>query len=185
MIHLIEYEDQYAADFRRLNLQWLEAYNLLESHDLLVLDNPRGVLDRGGYIWLALAIPDDQVAGATAAASRGSVVDQAPSISAVTAASRSAQVVGTAALMHEHDGIYELAKMSVAPAFRGQGISKLLIEQCLRKAKDIGAGKLVLYSNSQLQTAIQLYTKYGFRHVPAVDTPFVTADVKMELMITP
>ena len=179
MIHLIEYEDQYAADFRRLNLQWLEEYNLLESHDLLVLDNPRGnVLERGGYIWLALAVPDDQVAGAA---------DAAPSLSDVTprasaAAPRAAQVAGTAALLHEHDGIYELAKMSVAPAFRGQGISKLLIEQCLRKAKDIEARKLVLYSNSQLQTAIQLYTKYGFRHVPAVDTPFVTADVKMELL---
>lgn len=152
MIHIIEYADRYSADFRRLNLEWLEKYNLLESHDLMVLDNPRGnVLDRGGYIWLALDGPDPV-----------------------------AQVIGTAALMHEHDDCYELAKMSVAPAFQGRGISKLLIEQCLQKAREIKVGKLILYSNSQLQTAIRLYTKYGFQHIPVVDTPFVTADVKME-----
>jgi GNAT superfamily N-acetyltransferase len=70
----------------------------------------------------------------------------------------------------------------VDPAFQGQGISKLLIEQCLRKAKEIGAGKLLLWSNSQLQTAISLYTQYGFQHVPVIDSPFVTANVKMELV---
>jgi len=72
--------------------------------------------------------------------------------------------------------------MSVDPAFQGQGISKLLIEQCLRKAREIGAGKLILWSNSQLQTAIRLYTRYGFQHVPVVDSPFVTANIKMELL---
>ncbi|MBA4057312.1 MAG: hypothetical protein C0490_21540, partial [Marivirga sp.] len=43
------------------------------------------------------------------------------------------EIVGTAALIKEHAGIYELGKMSVAPAWRGKGISKLLIETCLEK----------------------------------------------------
>lgn len=160
MIRIIPYEDRYAAEFRRLNLDWLEQYDLLESHDLLVLDNPRGnVLERGGYIWLAVTDADVDTA------------DLSPH----------PRVIGSAALIHEHDDCYELAKMTVAPAFRGQGISKLLIEQCLHKARDIGAGTLILWSNSQLQTALSLYTQYGFQHVPVVDAPFVTADVKMEL----
>ncbi|HLK31114.1 MAG TPA: GNAT family N-acetyltransferase, partial [Puia sp.] len=124
-------------------------YNLLESHDQMVLDNPRGtILDRGGYIYLAKS---------------------------------GNEIIGTAGLAKEHDGEYELIKMFVAPAFRGKGISKLLIEKCIDKAKEIGVKKLMLYSNSQLQTAISLYGKYGFHHVPVVDAPFVTADVKMEL----
>jgi GNAT superfamily N-acetyltransferase len=159
MIHIIEFDEQYAADFRRLNLEWLEKYDLLESHDLMILDEPRkNVLDRGGFIYLALSID-------------GETTEDSPS----------GKIVGSAALLHEHDNVYELAKMSVDPAFQGQGISKLLIEQCLRKAKEIGAGKLILWSNSQLQTAIRLYTQYGFQQVPVVDSPFVTADVKMEL----
>lgn len=91
-------------------------------------------------------------------------------------------VIGTAAIMKEHDGVYELAKMSVAEGYRGKGISKLLIETCIEKAKALGATKLVLFSNSQLQTAIKLYRQYGFKHVAVEESPFVTADVKMELL---
>jgi len=94
------------------------------------------------------------------------------------------EIVGTAVLMHEHDNIYELAKMTVAPAFQGQGISKLLIERCLAKAREIAASKLLLYSNSRLTTALMLYEKYGFQYVDVTDSPFVTADIKMELSLS-
>jgi putative acetyltransferase len=93
------------------------------------------------------------------------------------------QVVGSAALMKEHEDVYELAKMGVAKAFRGKGISKMLIERCLEKAKELDAKKLILFSNHQLTTAIGLYKKYGFEHVEVVDSPFTTADVKMELSL--
>src|SRR5579859_7568552 len=122
MIEIVEYQDRYAGDFRELNLEWLDKFHLTESHDLAVLDDPKGtILDRGGHIFLALT---------------------------------DGGVVGTAALMKEHDDSFELAKMSVAPAYRGKGISKLLMTRCLDKAREIGAKRLILYSNSQLQTAI-------------------------------
>src|SRR5688572_6374615 len=55
-ITLIEYEDKHAADFKRLNLEWLDKYNLTESHDLMILDDPRGtVLETGGIIYMAKA----------------------------------------------------------------------------------------------------------------------------------
>ena len=150
-VNIIEYSSPYQPAFRSLNLEWLDKYNLTESHDLMVLDDPQAtILDRGGFIWLAIA--DNKV-------------------------------VGSAALMKEHDGIYELAKMAVTADYRGKGISKLLIETCLAKAKEIGAKKLSLFSNHQLQTALKLYEKYGFYHVEVEDSPFETADVKMELIL--
>lgn len=150
-VQIIEYNDQYKQEFRKLNLEWLDKYNLTESHDLVVLDDPKGtILDKGGYIWLAKA---------------------------------GDKIVGSAALMKEHEGVYELAKMAVTAEYRGQGISKLLIETCLNKAKEIGASKLSLFSNHQLLTALKLYEKYGFRHVEVKDSPFETADVKMELVL--
>ena len=146
---IIEYSYQYQQEFKSLNLEWLDKYNLTESHDLMVLDDPQGtILDRGGFIWLA--IDNDKL-------------------------------VGSAALMKEHEGEYELAKMAVTATYRGRGISKQLIETCLNKAKEIGAKKLSLFSNHQLLTALKLYEKYGFRHVEVKDSPFETADVKMEL----
>jgi len=93
------------------------------------------------------------------------------------------QIIGTAGLVDEGDAVYELVKMTVAPEFRGKGVSKLLIEKCLQKARKLKAKKIFLYSNSQLQTAIALYKKYGFVHVDASNAPLVTADVKMELIL--
>ncbi len=90
-------------------------------------------------------------------------------------------IAGTAGLAKMHEGEYELIKMTVAPAFRGKGIGKMLIEQCLQKAKELNALKVILYSSSKLKEAIPLYEKYGFKHIPVIDSPFVTADVKMEL----
>jgi len=148
---IVEYADEHKAAFRNLNIEWLDLYNLTESHDLQILDDPRGtILERGGFIYLALI---------------------------------ENRVVGSAALMKEHDDVYELAKMTVAPDYQGKGISKLLIEKCLEKAKDIKASKIMLFSNHQLKAALGLYEKYGFQHVPVVDSPFLTADVKMELVL--
>jgi GNAT superfamily N-acetyltransferase len=151
MITIKLYEDKYAADFRRINLEWLDKYNLTESHDLMVLDDPRGtIIDRGGIIYLALA---------------------------------GDEVVGSAALMKEEEGVYEFAKMTVTPAWQGKGISRLLIDACMQTARDWKAKKLTLFSNSQLTTAISLYQKYGFQHVKVEHSPFATADVKMEMSL--
>lgn len=93
------------------------------------------------------------------------------------------EVIGTAALIKEHDNIYELAKMSVATEWQGKGISKLLIETCLHKAKEVGATKVELFSNHQLMAALKLYERYGFQYVEMKDSPFKTADVKMEFYL--
>ena len=151
MIEVIDYSDKHAADFKRLNLEWLDKYNLTEEADLIVLDNPRTtVIDTGGAIYLAQS--DNKI-------------------------------IGSAALINEQEGIFELAKMAVAPSWQGKGISRLLIEKCIEKAKVLQAKKIILFSNSQLQTAVILYSKYGFKHVDVTDSPFLTADIKMELAI--
>lgn len=89
--------------------------------------------------------------------------------------------VGSLALMKAGEKNFELVKMTVRPQWQGRGISKLLIEKCINQAIQSGAEKLFLFSNHQLVKALHLYSSYGFRHVPVVDSPFTTADVKMEL----
>lgn len=153
MIVISAYEDRFQADFKRLNLEWLDKYGLTEQHDIDILDNPReAIIDPGGYIFLAME--DDKV-------------------------------VGTAGLYPESPSVLELVKMTVDPAYRGRGISKLLLEHCLEQAHQKGAEQIILFSSSKLQAALTLYEKYGFRKVPVVDSPFLTADVKMELSLRP
>ncbi len=134
-----------------MNLEWLDKYDLTESHDLEIINDPQGtILDTGGCIYLAKS---------------------------------NDEIIGSAALINEGNGIYELAKMAVTSAYQGKGISKMLIEKCLETAKKFNAKKIMLYSNSQLTTAIALYKKYGFKHIDASNSPFVTADIKMELSL--
>ena len=93
------------------------------------------------------------------------------------------EIVGTAALVPEGHDVYELAKMSVTESWQGKGISKLLLESCLQKAEELGAVKIELFSNHQLKNALKLYEKYGFGYIEMKDSPFETADIKMELIL--
>jgi putative acetyltransferase len=94
------------------------------------------------------------------------------------------RVVGTLGLAKEKEGVFELIKMAVDPAWHGQGISKILLDRCLAEAAALKARKIFLFSNSQLVRALKLYDKYGFRRVEVTDSPMLTADVKMELVCT-
>lgn len=150
-IHLIDYSNEHQRAFKALNLEWLDVYNLTESHDLHMLDDPDGtIIKRGGFIYLAQC---------------------------------GVRMVGSAALLKDQEDVYELAKMTVATDFRGRGISKLLLEKCIGKARQLKAAKITLFSNHQLKVAIGLYEQYGFKHIPVVGSPFATADVKMELIL--
>lgn len=93
------------------------------------------------------------------------------------------EIVGTAALIREHTGVYELAKMSVSPVWQGRGISKRLIETWLEKASELKVKKIQLFSNNQLKAALKLYEHYGFQYIVMKDSPFKTADIKMELRL--
>ena len=91
---------------------------------------------------------------------------------------------GCAGLMKVNDDEFELVKMTVAPDFRGKGISKLLLTHCIERATALKAKKVSLLSNHQLVTAIKLYKQFGFKDVPVGHTPFELADVKMELQLS-
>lgn len=53
-VEIIHYDAAYAKDFMDLNIEWLETYFYVESHDKEVLENPQSyILDNGGYIFFA------------------------------------------------------------------------------------------------------------------------------------
>jgi N-acetylglutamate synthase-like GNAT family acetyltransferase len=92
-------------------------------------------------------------------------------------------VAGTVALRYVEPGVYEFTKMAVDEKYRGKKIGKILANSAIEKAKALGAKKIILYSNTLLETAIQLYRKLGFREVP-VDGTYKRSNIKMELLLT-
>lgn len=91
--------------------------------------------------------------------------------------------VGTIALIKMDEKTFELVKLGVTEAYKGNHISHLLMDRALDYAKEKCAEKIVLFSNSGLVPAIKLYYSYGFRDVPVEESEFEGADVKMELIL--
>ena len=104
---------------------------------------------------------------------------------------------GGAILMAEYDGIpagtvglrrvdavtYEFTKMAVDRKFRRLGIAEAISYASFKKAKELGAKREILYSNTKNAGAIKLYEKIGFRHVEVEQGVYKRANVKMVIEI--
>jgi putative acetyltransferase len=102
----------------------------------------------------------------------------------IAVALRDGEVVGTCALLPHGAGELEIVKLAVAPAARGQGLGRRLVEWCLARAREQGAHRVVLISSSRLQSALRLYESLGFQYRPMPATEYATADIYMELDLT-
>ena len=90
------------------------------------------------------------------------------------------EAVGCVALIAMADGGFEVAKMTIAPVARGQGLSRRLLEACEAAARETNAPRLYLETSSTLGPALALYDSFGFVRLPPRETPYVRADVFME-----
>ena len=91
------------------------------------------------------------------------------------------KVLGTCAILPHEPGVYEIAKMAVAPAARGKGYGDLLMEASVGFARQVGARRLVIVSNTILTTAIRLYEKHDFVRVPLEEHErFARANIRLE-----
>jgi ribosomal protein S18 acetylase RimI-like enzyme len=104
---------------------------------------------------------------------------------------------GGAILMAEYDGViagtvglrkvdeysYEFTKMAVDNNFRRKGIAEVISYASFRKAKKLGAKRVILYSNTRNAGAVKLYEKIGFRHVEVENDVYKRANVKMVIDI--
>ena len=93
-------------------------------------------------------------------------------------------IAGTVALRKVDSVTYEFTKMAVDNQYQRKGIAEALSYASFTKAKELGAYKVILYSNSQLTPAIRLYEKLGFIHLPVGIGEYKRSDVKMEITVS-
>lgn len=91
------------------------------------------------------------------------------------------EIVGTVALYKTAEDTFEMIKMGVSPSAQGRGVGVILGKAILEKAKEMGASKVVLYSNTKLKPALRIYEKLGFRSVVPEAGKYCRCDVKMEI----
>jgi GNAT superfamily N-acetyltransferase len=100
---------------------------------------------------------------------------------AILFAKEGESIIGTVALSKTEEGVFEMIKMGVVPEAQGKKVGKMLGLAVLEKAKQLGANKVILYSNSKLGVALQLYKKLGFKDLVPECGKYNRCDVKMEL----
>jgi N-acetylglutamate synthase-like GNAT family acetyltransferase len=90
------------------------------------------------------------------------------------------EIVGTASLLKKNANVFELGKMAVTDKAQGYKIGTILLEHCLKIATEKQIKTLILYSNTQLESAIHLYRKYGFVEIELEEGLYERANIKME-----
>lgn len=152
-LRIVDYAPRWRADFARLNLEWLRRWFVVEPVDEQVLRDPQAhLIAGGGRVLFALS-----GAGAELCA------------------------VGTVALRHDGDGVFELTKMAVQPDRRGAGIGRALLLAAIDAYRALHGRELYLESSSVLAPALRLYASAGFVHRPAPrpGSHYARADVYM------
>lgn len=63
----------------------------------------------------------------------------------------------------------EVRLLAVAPAGRGRGVGRALMDACVERAKASGAPGLVLHTMAMMKAARRIYAEMGFAHAPDLD----------------
>jgi DNA-binding MarR family transcriptional regulator/N-acetylglutamate synthase-like GNAT family acetyltransferase len=80
-------------------------------------------------------------------------------------AEKDGQNVGCVMLVKKSKTIAKLRLLLVEPSARGMGIGKRLVEECISFARRSGYRKIVLWTQSELDSARHIYQAAGFRLV--------------------
>ncbi|CAH0247464.1 helix-turn-helix domain-containing GNAT family N-acetyltransferase [Chryseobacterium sp. Bi04] len=150
-VQIVEYEPKYQTVFKALNEEWISSYFNMEDADYRALDNPEEYILHKGGK-IMVALYHNEPLGVCALIK-----------------------------MDDPDYDFELAKMAVSPKAQGKNMGWLLGCAMINAARESGASKLYLESNTLLKPAISLYYKLGFQKITGRSTPYQRCNIQMEL----
>ena len=144
-----------ADTFRRINEEWITEYFKLEVADQKTLEDPHRSILEAGGD--ILFVRD----------------------------TRTAEILGTCALIKHSESLAELAKMGVTKQARGRGAGLLLVQAIIHRASELGFQRLFLETNARLEPALKIYRQVGFEQCePPRPSDYERSDVYMKLALT-
>ncbi len=103
----------------------------------------------------------------------------APPSGRLLLARRGDAFVGCVALRQIGEGVCEMKRLFVRPAFRGKGVGRVLARAIIEQARRIGYKRMRL--DTVLEPAKGLYRSLGFREIPPYQRVPIEGVVFMEL----
>lgn len=76
--------------------------------------------------------------------------------------------------------IWEICKLATDEHYRGNGAGSAVLKACMDYAKEHGAKKLMIVSNTVLSAAMHLYAKAGFKEVPVDNMEYERVNIQLE-----
>ena len=152
-VQIVAYSPKYQTAFKSLNEEWISNYFEIEETDSKALENAETYILNNGGK-IFVALYKDEPLGVCALIK-----------------------------MDDPDYDYEMAKMAVSPKAQGKNMGWLLGQAVISSAKELGASKIYLESNTALRPAINLYYKMGFQKISGRPTPYKRANIQMELSL--
>lgn len=152
-IKIIPYEPRFQPAFHSLNKEWITSYWQMEKADCNALEHPQEYIIDKGGY--------------------------------IFVGCYKGEPLGVCALCKMDNSIYdyELAKLAVSPQIQGKGMGLLLCRAVINKAKELGAEKIFLESNTLLKPALHIYKKLGFRELEEYHPTYKRGDIQMVLDI--
>jgi GNAT superfamily N-acetyltransferase len=83
----------------------------------------------------------------------------------IAAYSENGEAVATGALKRYNPETIEVKRMFVLKEFRGQGISKQILLELERIAKELNYKRIILETGTLQPEALSLYRKYGYKEI--------------------
>jgi ribosomal protein S18 acetylase RimI-like enzyme len=109
--------------------------------------------------------------------------DYAPPRGRLLLAFHEDQAAGCVALRELEDGVCEMKRLYVRPAFRDLHAGRALVEAILREAREIGYARMRLDTVPAMERARALYRRLGFREIPPYRYNPIPGTAFMELRL--
>lgn len=91
------------------------------------------------------------------------------------------KAIATCMVVPRDGQVWEICKLATDEHCMGKGAGSAVLTACMNYAKEHGAKKLMIVSNTVLSAAMHLYAKVGFKEVPIDNREYERVNIQLEL----